>query len=284
MRNVIVFAFLSTVALFPAVEPACADNIGTSILKELFGTATDVIKGEVDRSIQESHAKRAKKLGRVSGYCQAWHSGHRVTQKPCQVETSCQFDNICYLKYQWPNGVVSELVTKDQEPVSFDGKNAVVVQVGSDECVTANAIDIFCFTIEPRDELLSGEVALQLPAQPSLQGVPASDSTLPANSESNPPSQTAPIDTSDDQIDITDIGSSPQLATNEIAAQTTDGRPSFDSLIAQYQAVASDQTNPVSITKRCKIGRELIASHSAELQADLRDLLREQLTRDNCPA
>ena len=265
---------------------ACADDIGSEIaggfIKDISSVLLGGLKKEMDAKIGEQHAVTDR------GFCQVWRSGQLTVQKTCEVKSYCDTDGSCTSKFRWPNGNFSELVFKDQVPISLNGHPSGLALVGSDQCAQDGSASVFCYTSTAQ---MAGQTVAIAPAsfpsqvstqvntaglQPQLQQDSAATElarSLAANSFPTPISVPAPQQGANDGI--TEVA----LPTSNAVQQTSPSQV----LLTQYvTALQNDATDPQAKVKRCALGPALLTVYSNDLDQETKNTLQAQMAQDGC--
>lgn len=264
-----------------------ADDIGSEIaggfIKDLSSVLLGGLKKEMDAKIGEQHAVTDR------GFCQVWRSGQLTVQKTCDVKSYCDTGGSCTSKFRWPNGNFSELVFKDQVPVSLNGHPSGLALVGSDQCAQDGSASVFCYTSTAQ---IAGQTVAIAPAsfppqgsarvntaglQPSLQqnyatrelGGSIASKGLPNSFRLPAPQQGA------NDNGITEV----TLPASDTMLPTSPA----EGLLAQYvTALQNDATDPQAKVKRCAIGPALLTVYSNDLDQETKNTLQSQMAQDGC--
>lgn len=242
---------------------ARADDIGSEIaggfIKDLSSVILGGLKKEMDAKIGEQHAVTDR------GFCQVWRSGQLAVQNTCEVKSYCDTDGSCTSKFRWPNGNLSELMFKDQVPISLNGHPSGLALVGSDQCAQDGSASVFCYTSTAQ---IAGQTVAIAPAS-----FPPQVSTQ-VNTAGNSFSLPAPQQGANDD-GITEVALP--------ASNTVQPTSSAQGLLAQYvTALQNDAADPQAKVKRCALGPALITVYSNDLDQETKNTLQAQMAQDGC--
>jgi len=264
-----------------------ADDFGQQLAGGLIHDISTVLLGglkkEMDAKISEEHAMTDR------GFCQVWRSGQLAVQRPCEVKLYCETDGSCTSKFRWPNGNFSEVVFKDQVPVSLNGHPTGLALVGSDQCAQDGATSVFCFT--PKAQMAGQAVTIapaSFPSQGTAQvGANQIQVTSPQNGlgGENVPLQGSAPQPTPTSLPAPSQGSSDGITEVDIPAQAAGARSSStaETLLAQYVvALQNDATDPQAKVKRCALGPALLTVYRNDLDQETKDTLQAQMTQDGC--
>lgn len=251
MRGIIFLSYCLLCSLCFCVTSAKAqDNpVMEKLFTPLLGKLGEVFSSEVGRGFENMRANKQQKRP-VAGYCQVWRNDRLAVQKRCHAVSECGADGFCTHRYIWPNGGQTELIADKNRPLSINGKPTAYMFVGSDTCVTDGPpSNLFCFTTSPQS---------------------------PKAKITAPPAKTRTVET----LAIDPIKPKP-TSLPAPAPDTSAAADGFGGLLESYIS-ASESSSPQAQQRRCKLGLQLVVNHSAALDEELNQLIRDQLKQDDC--
>lgn len=284
-RKYRIFLLSCCIAAGMSVAARAEDPVGGMVadfIKGLGGALTDELKHDMETKRLESHAVAE------SGYCQVWRNGQLAVQRACGAKYFCDTEGVCTHQYRWPTGRVSELILKDEVPVSINGHESGLALVGSDECVKDGTQAVFCYTRAKQMANLAVTIT-PVSSVPAQQDATATTQDPKLINIVTPPTVTPiSLPSSDTNTDIIVQGplmvpAQSTMASKQSGTQAVSQPQNVpEVLLAQFVAALENKADPASKAKRCALGPTLLTVYGSEFDDETKSYIHGQLVQDGC--